>query len=277
MRIAVATCLELPEPDVDEPILMAALADAGIDATLAAWDDPSARWEDFDLCIVRSTWNYPEAPHAFQTWVRSTGMRVPMLNPPEVMVSNVDKRYLVDLRAKGINTVPTQHVRRNDGRADFSSWQGRSFVVKPAISAGSWMTRKFGPGEFVPGMAFLHGHASDRDMMVQPYLDSVERGGEVAWIWIDGEVTHGVRKSPRFEDGEESVSEAVQPTQVDRQRVDEILTKVDSELLYARIDLIESEGEMLLSELELIEPSLFFKQNPKALERFVDGVKRRIS
>ena len=46
-------------------------------------------------------------------------------------------------------------------------------------------------------------------MLVQRYLPSVEDYGERALIWIDGELTHAVRKTPRFDGDDESVSDAV--------------------------------------------------------------------
>ena len=46
-----------------------------------------------------------------------------------------------------------------------------------------------------------------------------------------------------------------------------------AELLYARLDLIPADdGKPLISELELIEPSLFLVQHPPALERLVEGI-----
>jgi glutathione synthase/RimK-type ligase-like ATP-grasp enzyme len=275
-RVAIATCRELPEPDVDEELLMVALAHAGIDATLAAWDDEAVCWDEYGLCVIRSTWNYPEFPSDFLNWIEAAGSAVPMLNPPDVVRSNVDKRYLLDLERKGIPIVPTEFFRRGE-RPNLAHWVNRPFVVKPTISAGSWITRRFYPDEIALGIAFLQKHLEDRDMMVQPYLDSVERGGEVAWIWIDGKVTHGVRKSPRFEEDEESVSEAVAPTERAREMVCSVLDTLDADLLYARIDLMESKGNDFVSEVELIEPSLFFKQNPAALDRFVSAVKGRIA
>jgi glutathione synthase/RimK-type ligase-like ATP-grasp enzyme len=255
---------------------MSALSEAGIDATLLAWDDDTARWDEFGLCVIRSTWNYPEFPSEFCRWVHECSRALPMLNPSDVVLANVDKRYLFDFQAQGIPIVPSELFLQGTTEA-LERWRNRTFVVKPTVSAGSWMTRKFTPIDFERGVAFLNNHLQSRDMMVQPYIDSVEQGGEVAWVWIDGEVTHGVRKSPRFEEDAESVSEAVMPTPEASAIVGEIMSRVDADLLYARVDLIESGGESLLSELELIEPSLFFMQNTYALERFVGAVKRRIA
>ena len=50
---------------------------------------------------------------------------------------------------------------------------------------------------------------ADGDALVQSYLPSVEGYGERALIWIDGELTHAVRKTPRLDDDDESISAAL--------------------------------------------------------------------
>jgi hypothetical protein len=49
------------------------------------------------------------------------------------------------------------------------------------------------------------------------------------------------------------------------------------DLLYARVDLIPGpDGEPLLGELELAEPSLFLRSDPAAGPRLADAVVRRL-
>jgi glutathione synthase/RimK-type ligase-like ATP-grasp enzyme len=273
--IAIATCLELPEADVDESLLMEALETAEVEAELAAWDDVSIDWSAYDACIIRSTWTYPEYPEAFRLWLRKVDNLTKLYNDAGTATWNIDKLYLEELKGKGIDVVPTAYFEQGSVAPSEFPWQ--EIVVKPTISAGSWLTERFGAGEEKQASDFLQEQLADRGMMVQPFLPSVQRGGEVAWVWIDGEVTHGVKKSPRFQDGFESVSEAVEPDGESIALVNRIMSLVSPDLLYARVDLMEHEGNWLLSELELIEPSLFFKQNGRALDRFVQAVKRRIA
>ena len=44
------------------------------------------------------------------------------------------------------------------------------------------------------------------DTLVQPYVPSVEAYGERSLVWVDGALTHAVRKTPRFGDQDEQVS-----------------------------------------------------------------------
>lgn len=169
--------------------------------------------------------------------------------------------------------MPTEMVVQGDGRpiADISMRRGwRSVVVKPAISAGSFMTQRFDSGKFDQADDWLQQILQKGDAMVQEYLPSIASGGEVAFVWIGGDITHGVVKQPRFADGFETVSEAVIPSATDIERLEPFKRLIPEGCLFARIDvMLGGAGNWLLSELELIEPSLFFKQYPPALDHFV--------
>jgi hypothetical protein len=61
----------------------------------------------------------------------------------------------------------------------------------------------------------------------------------------------------------------------ERQIADQALAVVDDDLLYARIDVVNHpDGHFVVSELELLEPSLFLLQHPDALDRLVTGIVR---
>jgi hypothetical protein len=97
-------------------------------------------------------------------------------------------------------------------------------------------------------------------------------------VWIDGEITHAVRKSPRLSGGEEVISPAMPIADEERALAMRVLSSgcIPGELLYARIDMVrDAENRPMLSEVELIEPSLFFRESPRALERFVAAIARR--
>ena len=49
-----------------------------------------------------------------------------------------------------------------------------------------------------------------------------------------------------------------------------VLDAVDDVPVYARVDLVDVDGVMLLMELELIEPELFFQLAPEAVDRLAD-------
>ena len=281
--VGLVTCRVLPEPDPDQEPLLAALREAGLAAEMVAWDDPEARRPGaFDLCVPRSCWNYFRAPEAFLAWCEEAARDSRLLNPLPVVRWNLHKRYLLELEAAGVPVVPTVLLERGSP-ACFSAvlaergW--RDVVVKPAVSAASYSTRRFRPGEAAAGREFLASLLAERDALVQPYLPSAEGPGERAVVWIDGGVTHAVRKSPRLAGDHERVSEAVPVAPAEREVAERAIALAlrVSPLLYGRVDLLADEaGALRVSELELIEPSLFLEQSPPALERLVRAILREL-
>ena len=279
--VAVATCSVLPEPDPDAEPLMAALVAAGVSAELLAWDNPRADFSRAKLTLIRSTWNYTEAPERFAEWVKKTARASKLYNPEATVAWNTHKSYLLDLERAGVPTTPTVLVPRGDTKplARVSKELGvDAVVVKPAVSAGSRGTLRVLPGAEAAGEAHLRALAQAGDVLVQPYLASVEGYGERALVWIDGELTHAIRKSPRFLGDHESVSEAM-PIAEEEARLALAAVKVaPTELFYARIDMAKgADGRAVIMELELVEPSLFFAQGPRALDRYVRGVLARLA
>lgn len=276
--LRIATCRPLPEPDPDETPLLDALADAGIEAGMCDWRDGD-RWRNGGPTLMRSTWNYIHHLDEFREWLRRTAAAGPLWNPAEIMLGNLDKRYLLDLAARGVPTVPTAIMPRR-GPADVATlaaargWD--DIVIKPVVGAGSFETHR-GSARSPDAAALCRRLVADRDLLVQPYLESVDGYGERALVWIDGEFTHAVRKSPRFAADAEHVSEALPITPGERAVAAAALAPIRDRLLYARVDLAPGPtGQPLVMELELLEPSLFLLQSPPALERFVTGIRRRL-
>jgi glutathione synthase/RimK-type ligase-like ATP-grasp enzyme len=278
VRAGIVTCLDLPEPDPDQALLVAALERAGIEPVVAAWDDPSADWGGLDVAVLRSTWNYHLRLGAFLAWAEETARRTTLFNAPEVIRWNADKRYLLDLASRGFRVVPTEIVDRG-AQADLEEILARrswcDVVLKPAVSAGSFETHRV---DRVSGPPIFDRLVAERDVMVQPYLGSVETYGERSMILIDGELTHAIRKSPRFAGGDERVEGPLPIAPEERALATAIWATLPRGLLYARVDLARDDRfEPAVMELELIEPSLFFLQSPPALERFVAAIARRTS
>jgi hypothetical protein len=149
-------------------------------------------------------------------------------------------------------------------------------VIKPAISAGSFGTQKVDPSVLEEGQRFLESMLEERDMMIQPYVESVDHYGERALVSIDGELTHAVRKSPRFSTDAEQVSAALPIADDERALAMRILMGAARGALYGRVDLARDErGAPMVMELELIEPSLFLLQHPAALSRLARAILSR--
>jgi len=279
-KIAIITCKVLPEPDPDQELLLGAIRSAGLDAALLAWDDPSADPAGYDLCVLRSCWDYHKHPGGFLNFISRASSSSVVMNPPEIVRWNHHKQYLHELDTSGVQVIPTEWFNRGE-EAELgiimSNRRWDDVVVKPSVSTSSFRTQRFSYAEKRNGGIFLRELLKDRDAMVQRYMPSVESEGEKALIWIDGGFTHAVKKSPRFAEGVEQVSGAVEISTEERDLAEKTMAYIKGDLLYARVDVVRTPGgRLVVSELELIEPSLFLLQHPPALEKLVAGIKKRV-
>lgn len=264
-RVALAGCREIADPD--EPGLIKALAGAGVDAVGLPWDS-DADWSAYDLVVVRSTWDYIERREELLAWAES----VPRLaNPAGVLRWNTDKRYLERFAAAGVPVVPTTYVTD-----DFEPPAGE-YVVKPTVSAAAMDTSRYGPGDETDARAHVERLvAAGREVMVQPYLASVETVQETSLLFLGGAFSHGARKG-RVLTGVGALSPndwdlgLREPSEAEHEVATQVLAEVSEPLLYARVDLLAGPDGPLLLELELTEPFLFLEMGGAA-DRFAAAI-----
>ncbi len=283
MKLRVATCRTLPEVDVDAAPLATALAAHGFAAELVAWDDPTVRWEAPIPTILRSTWNYALDVDGFLAWIDRVSETAPLLNPPDVIRGNVHKRYLLELAARGVPVVPTRIVERGsivdlvEAAAELGT---QRLVIKPEVGAGSLGTRVFtigGPHTNPTPHAHLASLTSRGAALVQPYVASVDDYGERSLVWIDGELSHALRKAPRFAGDIERIEGPFPISGDERDVAEAALAPVMDRILYGRVDLARDDrGQPMVMELELVEPSLFFARQPGSADRYAAGLRRRL-
>jgi glutathione synthase/RimK-type ligase-like ATP-grasp enzyme len=269
----------------DDP-LAEALAARGVEVSRPCWDDPEVDWERADLALVRTTWDYAERREEFLAWVEGVGALVEVLNPPQVLRWNTHKSYLLELEERGAPVVPTAWLGRGDRVEVAEVLQARGWrraVAKPAIGVGGRGLVRVDAGRPQASAEDVRTLLDTGDVLVQPYLDTVEVGGELSVVVADGEVTHAVRKRPR--PGEYRVQQERGAT-YERVEVDAdtaalarwVVEATGHQLLLARVDLIEDEvGALQLVELEATEPDLYLHLASDGVERIADAVLRRVA
>ncbi len=269
-RIALATSEDFPD-GADEGVLAEALAHRHAEARWVVWDAPGVDWSAFDLVVVRSTWDYPDKLDAFRAWAMEVAVATTLVNPPRLIVGNLHKSYLADLAP---DVVPTVVVPQGM-TVDLAHLPWDDVVVKPAIGvAGNGVVRHATQADLD---ALTLAEDGPVDAVVQPYLASVERSGEVSVVCIEGEPTHAVRKLPA--DGDFLVHAhrggSREPTALTARLADiatRVLARLPAQPAYARVDLLHAHGDLVVSELELIEPDLALALSPAATERFADAL-----
>jgi hypothetical protein len=267
-RIVLAGCRALPEGDGDDDGLVAALRTRGMQARWLSWDDEETL--DADLVILRATWDYIDRHDEFQVWTRRVRN---LLNAPKVVAWNTDKRYLADLVKAGIPTLPSRFFAPGE-RVRLPAGE---VVVKPAVGAGSVGAQRFIDPDAARGHA-AQLQAGGRTVLVQPYDPRVE-DGETALVFVGGRQSHAFTKgpillapgrAPVLDETGAYAQENLRAAEPDFELWDvghaalsaaaDHLCMHTEELLYARVDVIGGRSDPQLLELELVEPSLGWRQ-----------------
>ena len=276
-RIALATCAALPDLDPDEQLLLEPLRALGVEAQAAVWTDAAIDWAAFDLVVIRSTWDYTERRDEFLAWTRRVAN---IVNPAAAVAWNTDKHYLSDLADAGVPVVPTTWLE--PGAMVNLPAKGRH-VLKPAVGAGSVNAAVFDLAiTDEASLARAHAErllAAGQTVMVQPYLELIDRQGEAALMFADGEFSHSVTKGAMLARPTEMVeglykAEVITPRVATAAEMDVARAALAAtpggvdQLAYARVDLVpDANGEPIVIELELTEPSLFLGKAPGSAER----------
>ena len=291
-NIALVTSRPARGLDEDEPPLHMALQRAGCNVQIAEWDDAKVDWASFDIALLRSAWDYAERVSEFLAWVERASRLTHVLNPLAVVRWNTDKHYLAQLARAGAAVVPCMFIEPGEDpepaiQKFLAAHAQAEMVVKPAVGAGSRDAQRHRRANV--SVAIAHARRlleANRSVLVQPYLERVDRDGETALMFFEGQFSHAIRKGPLLPPGGPATAglfaaESITPRVpgADELRVAERVVGAIpfGAPLYARVDLIrDDKGCPCLLELEMTEPSLFFAHAAESADRFVTVVLRHL-
>jgi hypothetical protein len=250
------------EHDLTMGLLGKGLHFAGRTLEAVSWDDPQADWSSYEAAIIGTTWDYVQRLPEFLDALQRIATQTRLMNPPELVSWNAQKRYLRDMAERGCATIPTLWLDAPDEaacRAAYEAFNCEALVIKPEVGAGAWRQVKLRRGDLWPEAAALPPGAT----MVQPFMPSVVTEGEYSFLFFDRQYSHCVVKQAAQGDYRIQSSYGGQdrpwtPSAADLMLAQRALEAVDGTLLYARVDMVRgSDGALLLMELELIEPYLY--------------------
>lgn len=282
--VALITYGESPDLTESDRLLIKPLQDEGFNPRAVAWDDKEIDWTQYDYLVLRSCWNYHYSFSKFLNWLSHLEkIKAKLWNPIPVVRWNADKRYLKDLEKQEVSIPPTIWLDKGtkanlEDVMNDKGWD--DVVVKPTVGASVYEVFRIKIDKHNTAQPKLEMLLNKTDVMIQPLMSEVITEGEFSFIFLGGEYSHAMLKRPKKGDFRSNYHCGGKETKVEPdkglvEQASSVLKKVDSPLLYARIDGINRNGKFILMEIELIEPHLFFDQDPKSPIRFARALKER--
>lgn len=262
----------------DADLSIAPMNALGWDVQMVPWRDKGARWDDFDLVYLCTPWDYPDDVHGFLEVLEDIDRSsAKLVNSLELVRWNLEKTYMRELESRGAAIVPSlwySSFDEFDLDAAFAAHDAQSLVAKPVVGANAADTFVLDQSVDWTVMTSLASAFEDRAFFVQPFIESVRTEGEYSLFFIGGQYSHAILKAPKagdFRTQEEHGAEitAVEPPAGLERTAREIVGMVEPQPVYVRADFVHGDdGRFLLMELELIEPSLYFRMHDGSAERF---------
>jgi glutathione synthase/RimK-type ligase-like ATP-grasp enzyme len=261
----------------DDRILATALEKRGVQVVPVVWSEAEPQSLSCDLLLVRSVWDYHLRPQDFMRWIDGMSGRIPVVNPPEMIRWNMDKRYLREIASAGFD-VPRTIFLDQSADVDLAEVMARGgleqAVVKPVVSASAYETRRIDNPRSEDNV-WLNRMLQRRPMMVQEFIPEIQSAGEWSLIFAGMKFTHAVRKAPkpgdfRVQEEHGGLHTLASPPPEALTMARKIMERFAPDAAYSRVDIVMRNDQPTLMELELIEPLLHFEMSPQAAEVLAD-------
>lgn len=269
----------------EDRLVYHALEQLGLRTLRLAWDDMFFDWSSTKAVLFRSTWDYFERFAEFSQWVESISKQTLLMNSGAIIRWNIDKHYLLELQQNNVPIAESHFIEKGAKVSlpqlhDILNWN--ETVLKPCISGAARHTYKLTSETLAAHEAIFQELIANEAMLLQPFQHNIVEKGEISLMVFNGSFSHAVLKKAKAGDfrvqddfGGSVINYTPSEAEID---FAEASVKACPELpIYARVDVFEdNSGKIALSELELIEPELWFRYHPNAAMVLAKGIKQRI-
>lgn len=278
LRCAYLTMSDMGDFVTDAELSFGPMAELGWVVDMVAWRDASVSWDGYDAVYICTPWDYPQDVETFINVLEKIDRSSALLvNDLSLVRWTLEKTYLRDLERRGAAIVPSswyEHIDVGTISEFFVEHGCDKVVIKPEIGANAMDTYVLTKPVTDDVIARLLQVFRGRRYFVQPFVENIHHEGEYSLFFFSGEYSHAVLKLPRvgdFRSQEEHGADisSVEPDPALVTVAAQVVAMVDPQPVYVRADFIRDDDDrFLLMELELIEPSLYFRADAAAADRF---------
>jgi len=270
----------------EDVLVKQALEKRGLRVARTNWDNPDFNWSKTRYIIFRTTWDYFNRFAEFSEWLKKVSAQTKLINPLNTILWNLDKHYLRELQQKGISIPHTVFIEPGEKRTlheivTLTGW--KESVIKPAISGSARHTYRLNENTIADHETIFSELIQSESILLQEFQNNILTKGEVAFMLFSGKYSHAVLKKAkqgdyRVQDDFGGSVHDYTPTVEEILFAEKVVAACNPIPVYARVDVIwNNEDELCVSELELIEPELWFRTCPEAAELFAREVVKFIT
>lgn len=245
------------------------------------WDNPNFDWSSTSFVLLRTCWDYSSRFLEFSKWLERVQKQSKLINSASQIEWNINKHYLEDLMDRGVLVPPTKIITPKT-KTSLKEWQEElewdEMVLKPVVSAGGRHTYRIKKSEIDDYEPLFRKLIDQEAMLLQPFLQQIVTKGEIAIMVINGKVTHSVLKRAKAGDFrvQDDFGGSVEDYQANAEEVafaEKVVAACPEKPIYARVDLLwDNDNRIALSEIELIEPEMWFRKNPAAADDLAKAI-----
>ncbi|MFQ3207046.1 MAG: glutathione synthase/RimK-type ligase-like ATP-grasp enzyme [Glaciecola sp.] len=278
-KVAILTTDHLEEFFVYDRLLEAPLKSLGWELTEVSWHAKNHNWDQYDAVIVRSTWDYQAHCQDFLACLQVIDNSSAVLcNSMSLIEWNISKRYLKELENKGVPIIPTlwaDELQESNFAAAFAKFDCDEIVIKPYISANADGTYRLTPAQITEQLPSIMQEYKGRSAMIQPFLTSILDEGEYSLFYFNSQYSHAICKQPakgdfRVQEEHGGQLTSIEPSKAMFAIAEQTIDALPEEALYGRVDIVSLNGTLMIIEVELIEPSLYFNMDDASAEFFAN-------
>ena len=257
----------------------------GHNTLIKDWKSIDSNCNKTKVAIFRSTWDYFDNFSLFINWLEKSKSNIRFINSYSLIKWNLDKTYLFDLEKKGINIARTILIKRKEKislKDLFSKTNWKEAIIKPTVSGAARHTYRINHNNYLNYESLFIDLINEEDFLFQEFMTDITKNGEISLILIAGKFTHAVKKIAkegdfRVQDDHGGKVEVYYPSDEEIRFAEDCL-KCCAELpVYARVDIVyDNNNKISLGELELIEPELWFRNNPNSAKLLAEEINKII-
>lgn len=271
----------------EDQLVLEALKNKGLNVIRKSWDDPNFDWSTTKYALFRTTWDYFDRYAEFSEWLEKASEQTLFINSKELIYWNIDKHYLQDLSKAGVTIPKTVFIEKGskdslaEAIGNAKSKHGFTsdiYILKPCVSGAARHTYKFSQEEISEHEAIFKALIQEEAMMLQEFQHHIVSEGEISMMVFNGEFTHAVLKIAkkgdfRVQDDFGGTVHDYSPDETQIAFAQKVVHAAPEMPIYARVDIFKNnDGNWALAELEIFEPELWFRLNPKAADTLAKGI-----